>query len=196
MTGYWKDQKGKMKEFPVNYLDELREQSSFFQMKFDDYASFSYTSIDAMLGENLLKRSEFKLHVNTTSSYILWNDKDNFRWEKLPAPLQVSPISKMIVEDLNGDNWPDIVVSGNDYTYDVASGYYDANKGIVLLNKGNKMEKGKPSFEVLSPSKSGLLLQGMVESLLWFKGDTSLVVAGMNRAKVAVFEHTMKVKSK
>ena len=195
-TSYWKDKDGIMKEYPINYLDELWAQSVFFQKKFQDYATFSFAGIDDMLDENILKRLEFRLHVNTTSSYILWNDKSGFRWEKLPVSLQVSPIRKMIVEDLNGDNWPDIVVSGNDYTYDVATGYYDANKGIVLLNKGNKMEKGKPSFEVLSPSKSGLLLQGMVESLLWFKGDTSLVVAGMNRAKVAVFEHTMKGKSK
>ena len=189
-TAYWNDKNGKMKEYPINYLDELWAQSRFFQKKFRDYASFSYASIDEMLDESILKRLEFKLHANTTSSYILWNDKANFRWEKLPKPLQVSPIRKMIVEDLNGDNWPDVLVAGNDYTYDVGTGYYDANKGIVLLNTGNKLKNGKPSFEVLTPSQSGMLLQGMVESLLYFKGDTSLVVAGINRAKVAVFEHT------
>jgi hypothetical protein len=32
----------------------------------------------------------------------------------------------------------------------------------------------------------------MVESLLYFKGDTSLVVAGFNRAKAVVFEHSRK----
>ena len=190
ITAYWHDQNGKMKEYPINYLDELWSQSTFFQKKFKDYASFSYVSIDDMLDENILKRLEFKLHVNTTSSYILWNDKGNFRWEKLSKPLQVAPIRKMIVRDFNGDNYPDVLVSGNDYTYDVSTGYYDANKGIVLLNNGNKLKKDKPSFEILTPSQSGMLLQGMVESLLYFKGDTSLVVAGINRAKVAVFEHT------
>jgi hypothetical protein len=74
----------------------------------------------------------------------------------------------------------------------VGTGYYDANKGIVLLNTGNKLKNGKSSFEVLTPLQSGMLLQGMVESLLYFKGDTSLIVAGINRAKVAVFEHTRK----
>jgi hypothetical protein len=60
------------------------------------------------------------------------------------------------------------------------------------MNKGAKIEKGKPSFDVLSPAQSGLFLQGVVESLLYFKGDTSLVVAGINRSKVSVFEHTKK----
>jgi hypothetical protein len=189
ITAYWNDQNGKMKEYPINYLDELWSQSNYFQAKLNDYASFSFVSIDDILDENILKRLEFKLDVNTTSSYILWNDKTNFRWEKLPRSLQVSPIKKMIVLDINGDNWPDVLVGGNDYTYDIATGYYDSNKGIVLLNKGKNQEKEKSSFEVLPPSQSGILLQGMLESLLYFKGDTSLVVAGFNRAKATVFEH-------
>ncbi len=190
ITAYWSDTYGKMTEYPINYLDELWAQSNFFQKKFQDYTPFSYGRIDDILDESIMKRLEFKLEVNTTSSYILWNDKGNFRWEKLPVLLQVSPIKKMIVQDLNDDGFQDLIIGGNDYTYDVPTGYYDANKGIVLLNNGKKQEKGKPSFDLLTPSQSGMFLQGMVESLLYFKGDTSLVVAGFNREKVGVFEHT------
>jgi hypothetical protein len=187
MTGYWPDVDGKIKEYPVNYLDELRAQSAFFQKKFNDYTSFSYTNLDQMLDKEILKRLDFKLHVNTTSSYIIWNENGNLSWEKLPKPVQVAPVKKMIVRDLNGDGYPDVLVAGNDYTYDVSTGYYDANKGIVLINKGNKN-----AFEVLTPSLTGMLLQGMVESLLYFDGDTSLVVAGINRQKVAVFKQLHK----
>ncbi len=154
-----------MKEYPLNYLDELWSQSKYFQMKFKDYATFSYISIDQMMEESVRKRIEFKLQVTTTSSYILWNEKGGFRWEKLPVPLQDSPIKKMIVNDFNGDGFPDVLAGGNDYSYELATGYYDANKGLVLLNKGKKQEPGKPSFEVLTPSQSGILLQGMLESL-------------------------------
>jgi hypothetical protein len=191
-TAYWKDQNDEMTEYPVNYLDELCAQSAYFKSLFKDYTSFSLTSFKDILDIDILKRLELKLYVNTTSSYVLWNDKAGFRWEKLPKPLQFSPIKKMIAQDLNGDNWLDVILSGNDYTYDVSTGYYDAIKGIVLMNNGSKLNNGKPFFEVLTPSQSGMLLQGMVESLLWFKGDTSLVVAGFNRAKVAVFEHIHK----
>ena len=188
ISAYWPDTTGKMKEYPINYLDELWSQSAFFQRRFKDYTTFSYTTMDRILDENVIKKLAFKLDVNTTSSYIIWNDKGNFRWEKLPDVLQQSPIKKMIVQDLNGDNYPDVLIGGNDYTYDVPTGYYDANKGIVLMNKGRKQEKNKPSFDVLTPSQSGMLLQGMVESLLYFKGDTSLVVAGFNRAGVGVYK--------
>ncbi|MBT3384997.1 MAG: VCBS repeat-containing protein [Prolixibacteraceae bacterium] len=187
-TTFFKDKNGKMKEYPFNYLDQLREQSSFFKMKYNNYTSFSYENIDDILDKNMIKRLEFKLHVNTTSSFILWNDEGNFRWEKLPESVQVSPICKMIVEDFNGDKYPDILLGGNDYTYEVGTGYFDSNKGIVLMNKGGEQKSGTPFFEVQSSEQSGILLNGMVQSLQYFKGDTSFVVAGINRSEVVVFE--------
>ncbi len=188
ITGFWKDKDGKYQEYPLNYLDELREQSGFFQTKFDDFASFSYRRFDEMLDENMSKQVEFRLHVNTTSSYILWNDLGRFRWEKLAVAVQYSPVKRIIVQDINDDNWPDIIMGGNDYTYEVGVGYYDANKGLVLINNGYLQEKGLPAFKVLSPSESGFFLQGMVESLLYIKGDTSMIIAGINREKIEVFK--------
>ena len=93
----------------------------------------------------------------------------------------------MIVEDFNNDTWPDILAAGNDYTWNLSTGYIDANKGVLLLNKGNRKEKDQYSFEVMGPSMSGALLQGMIESLIYMKGDTSLVVAGINRERAVVF---------
>jgi hypothetical protein len=187
ITAYWPDRFNRIREFPLNYLDELWSQSKYFQ-KFKDYASFSYAYMDDVLSKDILKNLEFKLDVNTTSSYILWNDKGKFSWEKLPDAVQVSPVKKMLVEDLNGDTYPDVIVGGNDYSYDVSTGNYDSNKGIILINKGKNQEKGKSTFDVLQPAQSGMLLQGMVESLIFMKGDTSLLVAGFNRAKAEVFK--------
>jgi hypothetical protein len=181
-TGYWTDINGKMTEYPINYLDELWSQSNYFIRKFSDYATFSYTSFKDMVDTTALKNADFKLQVKTTSSYILWNDKGTFTWEKLPASLQLAPINKMVVTDLNDDNLPDVIITGNDHTYDVATGYYDASKSNIMLNTG------KGTFNVLSPAQTGMAIKGMVNSLLYFKGDTSLVVAGVNREKVAVFK--------
>jgi len=186
-TAFWKDQYEKMKEYPVNYLDELSAQTAFFKRSFTDYTSFSFTGIDDILDDDILKRLELKLYVNTTSSYIIWNEKGKFRWEKLPVPVQLSPVKKMLVRDFNADGYPDVLAAGNDYTYDIATGYYDANKGLVLLSKGNRK-----LFEVLTPAQSGILLRGMTESLQYFEGESPLVVSGINRARIEVFKHLLK----
>ena len=89
ISAYWPDQKGRMTEYPLNYLDELWSQSKFFKENYKDYATFSYAGIKDMFNEDILKKLEFKLDVKTTSSYILWNEKGKFRWEMLPEALQV-----------------------------------------------------------------------------------------------------------
>ena len=182
-TGYWKDSSGVMTEYPINYLDELLSQSKLFQKKFANYKAFSYMSFADILDEAALDKAEFRLRVNTTSSYILWNDEGNIRWEELPRWLQESPINRMIVHDFNNDNFPDILLSGNDHSYDVSTGYYDANKGYVMLSKGKEQ-----AFDYLPPSESGIYFQGMVNSLNLVEGDTTYIISGINRKKSTVFQ--------
>lgn len=183
-TAYWKDKNDVMTEYPVNYLDELIGQSQYFQRMFKDYSSFSFTSFKDMIGETIMERLQFTLMVNTTSSYVIWNDNGRMRWEKLPWLMQTAPLRKMIVRDLNKDGFPDVIAGGNDHTYDISTGFYDAMKGVVLLSNGKEQ-----SFKALPPSQSGILLNGMVESLLWIEGDTSLVIGGINRDKAVVYKY-------
>jgi len=181
-TGYWKDQNDVMTEYPINYLDELAGQSSYFFKKFRNYTSFSYASIKDILDTAMMNRVDYIFYVNTSSSYILWNKEGHFEWEKLPRAAQVSPVKKMIVHDFNNDTWPDVLLAGNDHTYDISTGYYDANKGILLLSKDNR-----PLCDLKAPAQSGIVLNGMVESLLFLDGDPPIIIAGMNRDKVEVY---------
>ena len=186
-TGYWKDQDNKMTEYPVNYLDELVGQSSFFRKRFANYTSFSYASVGDILDSAMMNRVDYIFYVNTASSCILWNREGHFEWEKLPRAAQVSPVKKMIVHDFNHDTLPDVLLAGNDHTYDISTGYYDANKGLLLLSRDNR-----PLCDLSSPAQSGIVLNGMVESLLYLDGDLPLVIAGINRNKVKVFSITEK----
>jgi hypothetical protein len=181
-TAYWKDPDDVMREFPIHYFDELMSQSPYFLSSVDSYTSFSYITIEEILHPGLMNRVDYTLQANTTSSYILWNNKGSFTWERLPELTQVSPIKKILVKDLNLDSYPDVILAGNDHTYDVSRGYYDANKGLILMSKNNK-----PLSDLLKPSETGLMLHGMVESLLYLEGDETLIVAGLNRDSLRVF---------
>ena len=179
-TSYWKDPKGEMQEYPVNYLDELGAQSPFFKKMFTSYSKFSYTTIPEIINSDTIP-DHHQFQVNTSSSYILWNEKGVFNWEKLPALVQLSPVNEMLVQDFNKDGNLDVLITGNDFAYDVSTGYFDANKGLVLLGNGKK------SFKILTPSESGLNLSGQVESLVVFDGPEPFIIAGINRQKAKVF---------
>ncbi len=181
-TGFWRDQHDVVKEFPVHYLDELVGQSSYFASTFKNYTAFSYSSFEDILTDEMKGRVDHIFQTNTTSSYVVWNDGETFRWEELPVAVQVSPVSKTIVRDFNNDGFPDVLLAGNDHTYDISTGYYDANKGLVLMSS-----EGKPLNKLLTPSESGIILHGMVESLLYLEGETPLIIAGMNRDSIITY---------
>jgi len=182
MTGFWRNKYDVMKEYPVNYFDELVGQAPFFASKYKDYTSFSTATMDDILDDEMRSRIDHIFHIVTTSSHLLWNDKGSFRWERAADELQVSPLTKSIVNDFNNDGLPDLLLAGNDHTHDISTGYYDAMKGLLLLSDG-----GKPLCRILPPSESGIILHGMVESLLLFEGEISFVVAGMNRDSVLTY---------
>lgn len=187
ISAYWPDRNGIMTEYPVNYLDELWSQSVYFKKIFRNYTTFSTAGIDMIFTADMMERLDAKLTVSTASSYFVRNEGGKFTFEKLPAEIQLSPLKKMIIEDINDDGYIDVITGGNDYSYEVPTGYFDSNKGLILLNNGTTVKSDKGQFRVLQPSQSGLLLQGMVESLVYLKGDTSLIVAGFNRASPSVY---------
>jgi hypothetical protein len=181
-TGYWRDRNDEMHEYPINYLDELVGQSNYFLRKYKSYKAFSFATIPEMFDTATMNRVDETFFINTASSYILWNGEDGFRWERLASQAQVSPIKKTIVRDFNGDGYPDILLAGNDHTFDISTGYYDALKGLVLLS-----ENGKAFSRLLIPAESGIVLHGMVESLLLLDGDEPLIMAGMNRDSLLTY---------
>ena len=75
-TAYWKDKNDKMTEYPINYLDELMGQTTFFQKIFKDYASFSYAGINDMLDRRNIENGwNLNCMLIQLSSYIIWNDR-------------------------------------------------------------------------------------------------------------------------
>ena len=79
-----------------------------------------------------------------------------------------------------------MILAGNDHTFDVSTGYYDANKGLILMS-----DAGKPLSNLHTPAESGLLLVGMVESMLWFE-EQKLLMVGINRRKLEAFKFSGK----
>ncbi len=184
-TAYWKDDQGQMTEYPINYLDELAAQSPFFRNRFTSYTDFSQTAFQDMVKIEQIQPGQIS-EVVTTQSAILWNEGGKFRWEALPAAAQVAPIRETLVRDFTGDGHPDVLLTGNDHTYDVGTGYYDANRGLLLISR----KDGSPL--ILDAISNGLQISGQVGSLAYIEGDTALLFIGINRRDLQVYRHVNK----
>lgn len=180
-TAFWENANGRMEEYPINFLDELAAQSPVFRKLFTSYTSFSYSSIEKVFDPELIPEKN-TYFINDTRSYVLWNTDSGFEWEALPKLAQVAPIRKMLAVDIDKDGTAEVILGGNDHTYDVSTGIYNANRGLIL-----KAEKDR-SLRLLTPSETGYVVDGQVEALIHFQGDKEFVVTGINRAAAQVYE--------
>lgn len=164
-----------------NYIahsrDELIRQISPMRARFKTYKSYAETPFEkSFLPEELEDAHLVKSH-NFASSYLENLGDGTFKISDLPIATQMSPIEGILVEDIDKDGFEDVILTGNSYSTEVATGRYDALKGLVL--KGN----GDGSFEMLSLTESGFIndfdASGLA-SIRNSKGEFHLIVANNN----------------
>ena len=156
--------------------DELDSQFVQLRVKFPDYQSFAEAKPSEIFPEewrkNGVRREVFELRS------CLWLNNGSGEFQRMPLPVeaQYSTINAIVMEDLNGDNLPDLITGGNFFQNNVFIGQQDGSYGNVLLNKGHG------EFENWPNAENGLKLQGFVRDLQFMeiKGDKVLVVANNN----------------
>lgn len=96
--------------------------------------------------------------VITSASVVAWgNGKGNFTLTDLPDPAQFSSVAAVLITDLNNDQLPDLVLTGNEFDFQPQLGRLDASEGTVLTNKGKRQWQAE---------KSDLGLKGMVREVV------------------------------
>ena len=179
-TSYWKDKDGIMTEYPVNYMDELFAQSPYFRKLFTSYTTFSYTPMNQIYGNDTIAQRRIR-YSNFTKSLMFWNEKGKLIRQELPSTLQNTPLKKTLIYDFTGDGRIDILIAGNDHSFDVSTGNYDAGRGMILTVNSERQ------LGVLQPAQTGLSVMGQVNSLTLVKGASPIVVFGINRKPVQAY---------
>ena len=179
---YYENEEGKLVAYPVHYLDELASQSPFFRKNFTSYTAFSQQTMKDILDkgntEDMVVRT-----INTTSSYVLWNEGGKFEWQELPWEAQVAPVKDAYCGDINGDSFTDLLLVGNDHSFEVSTGDFSANKGLVLIGDENRNFKAVPYRE------TGWWIEGVINQLKVFNyRQQQYFVAGMHKAPVRIFK--------
>src|SRR5258708_35213549 len=92
-------------------------QMNSLRKKYVTYSSYANASLEDMVGIDALKASA-KFEISTLQSSILENlGNGNFKLKPLPVAAQFSSVKGVLIDDFNGVNFTDILLSGNFFPF-------------------------------------------------------------------------------
>ncbi len=154
---------------PKHILDEMAKQYPNIRRKFTRYAPYATATLNDIFSAKDLDGA-LQLKAETFSSTWFENQGEgSFKAHALPGQAQFSEVHGILSSDLNNDGYPDLILTGNNYSADVEAGQNDASIGSVLL--GN----GPGGFSFLPVAESGFSILGDTRSIIQV-GNTAFVM--------------------
>ena len=182
---YSKMADGTEKLVPAHFWDELNQQSPKFRRMFTKYKNFASVTWETLLTD-ADKKDALIIDVNQlATSYIENLGTGKFALHELPVEAQFAPTNGIIIDDINADGKPDILLVGNDYGNEVFIGRNDAQTGLILLGDG------AGSFKSIISANSGFYVPNDAKALVRLSGkDNDFIIASQNRDSLKVFVPT------
>ena len=168
--------------YPVAGRDELISLIPRLRARYPTYAAFGASRIEDIFPASDLRAATVREARVFASSVALNNGKRTFTLQPLPVEAQFAPIRAVLVDDVDGDGRPDLVVGGNLYGVPPVLGRYDASYGLLLSGTGD----GR--FKAVDMTQSHLLIDGQVRHLAWLRSPNGghLIVVARNNDKLQV----------
>ncbi len=124
------------KEIPFANKDELTRQLPSLKKQYLYAGDFAKATLSEIFGSGKLSAAE-KFYANHFSNSILMNDGNwNFSVKPMPWQAQLSSYRDAVIINANNDSLPDILLAGNFYHSNIQMGKYDADYGMILVNRG------------------------------------------------------------
>jgi enediyne biosynthesis protein E4 len=162
--------------YPYVSRDELLDEIYPMRKKFTSYKAYADATINDIFSPDELKDAHH-LKAACLETMIFENRDGKFCPRSIPLQAQFSPVYKIIVNDLNGDDRPDILLFGNNEYPRLKIGKMDANFGTVLLNEG------KGGFRYAGTNETGLFVPGDVRDAAEIKiNGSKYLFIGINNA--------------
>ncbi len=166
--------------YPAHTRDEVSEQLPMLRKTFTTYAAYANATITQMLSPAMLSEARTKT-INELRTLVLENKNGELIPHELPEPAQYSPVYGILPADFDRDGTTDLLLMGNNSSLRLRIGKADANRGVVLRNRGNWQ------FEYVSPTQSGLLINGDVRDV---KQVGSRILVGICNGKLQALSLT------
>ena len=175
------NKKGDWDMFPVQFWDNLTQQSPLFRKEFNSYHSFSKANMDYYQEKGYLINDSLLFAKHDTSKWVENLGSGQFNIKNLPAPLQLGPINDFLV--LGTDYDQSIFMIGNDFGGPPFEGNFDAFQGAIINTNtmGNKkvLEAQDSGFHVFGDARE-------ISSIRMLNGKT-LILVTQNQSRLPQF---------
>jgi len=188
-TCWFPNKEGQKAEYPYFSRLEYQKQLTKVQAQFDGHAAYAQAPITEILSQKDIDSSIVLRAHYMLSSYIQNNGDGTFTISALPSEVQLAPVYGSMANDINNDGHLDVLMIGNDYGIEVATGRLDAHDGLVLLGDG------KGGFEFQHANQSNFYVQADGKSLtsLYNQHSGQLdIMAFQNQGPLRVFNKVKK----
>ncbi len=177
-----KNNKGQINQYPSFTRDDVVKQLIRVKGEFPTYKDFAKANLNDILKTDERKNSLIVSANNFTTSIIKNNGNGTFEIMPLPYQAQWSSVFGIIADDFNGDGFADILLNGNDYGIETATGQSDAMNGLLLLGDG------KFNFAAQSMLQSGITIPNNGRGLVKLKVENAYAIADVqNKGQLELF---------
>jgi hypothetical protein len=172
------------KQFPAHARDDMSLQMVGTKKRFTSYSNYAKADFRAILsGLDTNRAISFDAKTFETS-YIENLGNGKFSLRGLPVEAQFAPAFGIVSDDIDQDGNLDVLMVGNSYATEVATGRYDAMYGLFM--KGD----GKGNFTPVSTRKAGFEVGGDAKglALLYSRRHDKIIITAQNNAKLKAFK--------
>ena len=170
------------KEYPFALRQDIVRQINSLKKEFVFYKDYADKSIPEIFEKSSLANAH-KLYFYEPHTSLLVNEGENgFKLQQLPIEAQYAPVYAIEIADVDGDDLDDIILGGNLFGVKPQVGRYDASRGLILKNKGNRV------FDAMTSEHSGLKIEGEIRHLKTFTtADKSTLMVIRNNSTVLLY---------
>ncbi len=162
--------------WPLRGRNYSTAQMPFILNKFSTYHSFASARMEEVYGKDNLNSALHYTSKNFATCYFENNGSGSFKVKRLPNKAQLTTVRDIVIDDVNTDGNPDIILLGNMYGFEVETPRQDAGFGLYLQGDG------KGNFTPLTPYKSGLYVKGNIANagIIKITGNQKAILVAKN----------------
>lgn len=169
-TTYFKDTKGRYAEVTYHTKGDMIKELNGFRKKFPSHTLYANAPLDSII-PSPWRKDALILAVNEPRTGIFINDgKGHFSFNSLPIEAQFAQVNDILICDYDNDGNKDMIVSGNNFGFELTTGKMDASIGCVFKGKGNGQ------FLYVPPSKSGLYFNNDARALSMLQNKNEMTI--------------------